>query len=511
MLGHRELTIDDYLAILRRRRWAIAIPIVVVAVGAYLVSLALPARYTSQTLVLIEHQRVPEHYVKSVVTDELNQRLATMQEQILSRTRLQPIIEKFGLYKKDIVHTPMEDLVERLRKSVRVTPVLAMTGTQAGGLPGFYISFTTDNPRLAQQVCAEITSMFMEENLRAREQRAEGTTEFLTKQLEEAKRKLDAQDARLAGFKQRYIGQLPGQEQTNLNIMMGLNTQLEAVNLSLSRAQQDKTYLESLLAQQVAAWESSQAASPGANSPETLEDQLATLQRQLVTLEGRYTLDHPDVIKTKNDIAQLQKKIDQAAAKTKDKPTEDSKKDKRPEPPQIQQLRNQIYLAEQTMQQSAREQTKLQEEIKDYQRRVQLSPVVEQQYKEITRDYQTALEFHNELLAKRQQSEMATDLERRQQGEQFLVMDPANLPERPSFPNRPLFAAGGLGGGLALGLAIAIFLEMRDKSLYTEQDVEFFLGLPTLALVPSIDVENGRKRAFWKRPKKGEALSELSG
>ncbi len=496
MLGNRKLTIDDYLAILRRRRWWIAIPTVVVALGAYLVSLAIHDRYTSKTLVLVEQQKVPENYVRSVVTDALNQRLATMQEQILSRTRLQPIIEKFGLQKQDTGHGPTEDLVDQLRGAIKISAVRTMVGTQPdAGLPGFTISFTADDPHLAQQICGEITSMFMEENLRVREQRAEGTTQFLTTQLEEAKRKLDQQDARVAAFKQRYIGQLPGQEQINMNLLMGLNTQLEAVTQLLSRTQQDKTYMESLLAQQVAAWQASQTT----NNPDSLGPQLAALQSHLVTLEGRYTPDHPDVIKAKNDIAQLKKKIDEAAAAAENKPDAEVHTTKLIEPPQIQQLRNQIHVVEQTLREKSQEQERLQGQIKTYQARVQLSPVVEEQSKEVTRDYQTALEFYNELLSKKTHSEMATDLERRQQGEQFRVMDPPNLPGRASFPNRPLFAAEGLGGGLALGLGLALLLEMGDKSLHNERDVEFYLQLPTLARVPSIGEENGKKAPFWKR------------
>lgn len=376
-----------------------------------------------------------------------------------------------------------------------VTPVRPMLGTRDNGLPGFTISFTADNPQLAQRVCAEITSMFMEENLKVREQRAEGTTEFLGKQLEEAKRKLDEQDARLAVFKQRYVGQLPGQEQANLNILMGLNTQLDAVNQALSRAQQDKTYMGSLLSQQLAAWKASQQA----NTPDTLERQLATLQSQLLTLEARYTDDHPDVIKAKNDIAQLKKKIEEAGIVVKDKPTAETQTASRIEPPHIQQMRNQIYLFEQNMRERSADQERLREQIKMYQARVQLSPVVEQQYKELTRDYQTALDFHNSLLAKKTESEMATDLEKHQQGEQFRVMDPPNLPERPSFPNRRMIAVYGLGGGMALGLSLALVLEMRDKCLRNERDVEFYLQVPTLALVPSVGVTNEKKMAFWKR------------
>jgi uncharacterized protein involved in exopolysaccharide biosynthesis len=171
------------------------------------------------------------------------------------------------------------------------------------------------------------------------------------------------------------------------------------------------------------------------------------------------------------------------------------------EPPEIQKLRSEIRLASESVREKTREHQRLQKQIQMYQERVELSPKVEQQYKELTRDYTTALGFYNELLAKKTESEMATDLERRQQGEQFRVMDPPNLPERPSFPNRPLFALGGLGGGLVLGLGIAMVVEMRDKSMRTDRDVEFYLQLPTLGLIPTLKWPNGRKESSVRRSK----------
>lgn len=508
MLGHRELEFDDYVAILRRRLWVILIPTVVVPVVVYLISLKIPNRYTSQTLVLIESQKVPESYVRSVVSEELGFRLGTMQEQILSRTRLQPIIERFSLYKEDASKVPMEELVDRMRKSISVRPVISEISSRGGGLPGFYVNFTSDNPRLAQQVCGEITSMFMEENLKAREQSAMGTTDFLRNQVEEAKRKLDEQDKKFAEFKMRYIGQLPGQEQTNLSMLMGLNTQLEAVTQALSRAQQDKTYTESLLAQQIAAWKASQ----GSNNPLTLDQQLSQAQSQLVMLEARYTPDHPDVIKQKNDVAQLKKKLAEAEAAGTTEP-QPGKSNPLLEPPQVQQLRNQIYSLDQTIKEKKQQQERLQKDIGTYQARVQLSPVVEEQFKNLTRDYQTALNFYNELLSKKTQSEMATDLERRQQGEQFRVMDPPNLPEKPSYPDRLTFAIGGLVGGLGLGFGIALLIELLDKSLRTEKDVEFYLELPALAVLPRVAEDNvngnrnsnGNKIHFWQRIKRPAA------
>ncbi|MBI4164330.1 MAG: lipopolysaccharide biosynthesis protein, partial [Acidobacteria bacterium] len=213
----------------------------------------------------------------------------------------------------------------------------------------------------------------------------------------------------------------------------------------------------------------------------------------------RYTDDHPDVIKLKNDIAEIQKKIEQA----KDQPEPATAASNTPpvkrETPQIQQLRAQIRQLDQTIQEKVRDQSRLRGQIGMYQSRLSLSPAVEQQFKELTRDYQTALNFYNELLAKESQSKMATNLERRQQGEQFRVMDPANLPQSPSFPNRPLFAAGGLGIGLAIGIGITLLLEMQDKTIRTEGDVKFFLQVPTLALIPISHINLNGKKGFWSR------------
>jgi len=503
MLGHRQLNLDDYLEILRRRWWVILIPALVGCVGAYLFSRTLANQYTSRTLVLVEEQAVPDTYVKSVVTGDIGQRLGTMQEQILSRTRLQPIIEKFGLFGNDKGRVAMEDLVDRLRKDISITPIQSLVSTKEGELPGFAIGFTANDPRLAQQVCAEITSMFIEENLHLREQRAEGTTDFLKTEVDQAKGNLDAQDAKLADFKRKYIGALPGNEQADMNILASFSSQLDAVTSQLNRAQQDKAYQDSLLAQQLSAWEMSQKS--GGPREDTLEQRLADLQGQLVTMQAHYTVDHPEVVKLKEDIAALKKKIADNAAHANGKTVQAAEPSNRTEPPEMQQLRFQIHQSEVFIREKTREQARLKQQLNTYQARLSMSPGVEQQYKELTRDYQTALAFYNELLTKRSQSEMATSLERRQQGEQFRVMDAADLPEKPSFPNRPAFAAGGLAAGLALGIGITLLIELRDKSLLTENDVEHFLGLPTLAMVPLIGKWDGKKKHIARPSEREEA------
>jgi len=482
MSGMRQLDFDDYLEIFRRRWWLVTVLALIGTGAGYGLAHFLPKRYTSQTLVLVEQPTVPGDYVKPVITQDVNQRLATMQQQILSRTRLEPVIQQFGLFPEDIKQLSMEDLVQRLREAISVTPIRAMSGTEGRQLPGFNISVVYDDARLAQQICSTITSMFMEENLKLRQQLSEQTTQFLSKQLEDAKARLDEQDSKLAAFKRLHIGSLPDESNTNLNILTGLTTQLDAVTQALGRAQQDKTYAESLLAQQIETWQSSQVG----QNPETLGQQLTARELQLSDLQSKYTDDHPDVIKAKNDVETLKKKIAESEAKD-NAPKPDKSAKSAAEPPQIQNLRTQIFQLSEAIKERTAQQEEIQRQIKLYRARVESSPTIEQEYKELTRDYQTALAFYNDLLSKRDQSAMANDLERHQQGEQFQVLDPANLPDKPSFPNKQLFALGGSGAGLGLGVGLVLMIELLDTSLRSSRNVEFALRLPVLAMIPTIE------------------------
>ncbi len=255
MVRDGQIGLEDAKRILRMYWWIPPITVTGCVAIAMLLASVLPKKYTSQTLILVQQPAVPTDIVRPVVTEDLNHRLASMQEQILSRTRLEPIIEKLGLYPEVFGKVHIEDLVERLRTSIVITPLSSMPGTQNQSLPGFYVNVTFDNPQLGQQICTEITSMFMEQNARALEQQAARTTSFLSEQLAEAKAKLDAQDGKLAQFKMKYLGSLPEEEQRNLSLLMGMNSQLEANTQTLNRAQQDKVFDESMFNQEKASLE----------------------------------------------------------------------------------------------------------------------------------------------------------------------------------------------------------------------------------------------------------------
>jgi polysaccharide chain length determinant protein (PEP-CTERM system associated) len=504
MLAQRELTREDYLEILRRRLWMIVVPAVVFAICAYTISLFLASRYTSETVVLVEEQAVPESLVKPLIGGDVNQRLATMQEQILSRTRLQQIIEKFGLYKEETRRMSMEDMVAHLRRSITVSPVRPMAETRANGLPGFTVSVVAGEADIAQQICSEITSFFMQQNVLLRERRAEDTTDFLTKQLTESKRKLDEQDAKLADFQRRYMGELPEEMPANLSLLAGLSSQLEATSQALNRAQQDKIFLESMLEQDKP---SQKLAAAPAGDPDILHKQLAQLQYQLASLRSQYTDQHPDVRRTKKDIADLERRIrDGVAAQS---PEVARRADEEPveiRTPQSQQLKAQLQQVNATIREKTLQQAQIQQEISDVHAKLKLTPAIGQEYKALTRDYQTALNIYNDLLKKQSDSEMATDLERRQEGEQFRVLDPPSLPQKPTYPNRPIFGFGGFVVGLAFGLAVVFVIEVQDTTFRTDRDVERILKLPALAMIPLLQLPESNNHLKARVPQPSEAV-----
>jgi polysaccharide chain length determinant protein (PEP-CTERM system associated) len=495
MIENRELTMDDYLAILRRRAKLIVIPVLLAPLAGLLISYAFPAKYTSRSLILVEGQKVPESMVQPVVSQDLTARIATLQQQVLSQSKLQPVIERLYPGKSS---QEVSELIDQISQNMTVDPVVTdlaqfgkkKPGAQNSSVPGFYVTYSASNPREAQQICRELTSLLVDENLKSVADVAKGTSDVLNKGIEDAKRNLDDLDARLANFKKRYVGQLPGDEENNLKILMGLNSQLEANTQTLNRAQQDKAYTESLVAQQVAAWKSAQSST----NPQTLEKQLSDLQSQLLDLQARYTADHPDVIKAKADIAEVKKKlaeINKAATDPTDAPTE---KASAIEPPEIRQLRSQLHQYSDLISAATRDQKRLEEEIAVYQGRVSLSPAVEEQYKAMARDYDNAQKTYQELLAKKSSADLTVQMNQQAQGEQMAMLNPPNLPESPSFPNRLLFAGGGLGVGLALGMGLTMWQELRDKSIRTQADVEAALDLPMLVAVPWVGPNAGENK-----------------
>ncbi len=519
MIQNRELTMDDYLGMMRRRAKVIFLPVLAATLLgylAYLVTNRYFARYTSQSTILVEGQKVPENMVQPVVSEDLGARMATLQQQVMSQTNLQPVVERVFPGKNT---QEVGEMIETIRQSMKVEQVptdLLQLGAKrrpgtGGNSGGFYVSYTAPKPREAQQVCNELTNLLVNENLKSVQAAAKGTTNVLSKGIEDAKRNLDELDSRLAAFKNANTGKLPSDQDSNMKILMGLNAQLEANTQTLSRAQQDKAYTESLLAQQLAAWKSTQSST----NPQTLEKQLSDLQSQLLSLQARYTEDHPDVMKTKADISEVKKKLAEINKASSDATDTTPDKASAMEPPEIRQLRTQVHQYGDLLTAATHDKDRLQREINEYQGRVRLSPALEGEYNALQRDLENAQKSYQDLLDKKSKADLTVSMTNQEQGEQMTLLNPANMPDAPSFPNPWLFSGIGLGVGLAVGIGMAMWLELRDQSIRTEADAEAALELPLLAAVPWVGVmaaENGEsKLKFWNRNKSTDEHNETVG
>lgn len=499
---------------LRRRAKIILIPALLAPLAGFLISYAFTPKFTAQSTVLIEGQKIPESMVQPVVLEDLTARVSTLQNQVLAESKLKPLVEKLYPGK-----TPAQvgEIIDAIRLNMTVEPVpsdlLAIgagskTAKKPGTspFPGFNVKFTASNAREAQQICNELTDLLVREYANQINDAAAGTSEVLNRGIEDAKSNLDGMDAKLAEFKKQYVGQLPGDEESNLKILTGLNSQLESNTQTLNRAQQDKSYTESMLAQQISAWKQSQ----NSTNPETLQKQLSDLQTQLLQLKSKYTDDHPDVIKTKADIDGVKKKLADMNKASADSPDDGTEKASASEPAEIRQLRLQLHQYGDLITAATRDQKRLEQEIAQYQGRISLSPAIEEQYKALTRDYDNAQKTYEDLLAKKSSADLTVKMNNQAVGERMVPLIAADLPDAPSFPNRWIFALGGLAAGLAIGAGISLLLEMRDNSIRNERDAEAVLELPTLIAVPWVGVEgaataNGNKLKFWQRKK---ALSD---
>jgi polysaccharide chain length determinant protein (PEP-CTERM system associated) len=503
MLGHRTLNLEDYLSILKRRWWIIAVPAVLFPIIAYGITFFIQPQYVSQTLVLIEQQRVPNDFVPSVVNENLDSRLASMKEQILSRSSIQPIIEKYNLYANQ--HLSMDGRIDLARSSIDIKPIHSDI-SRSDGLPGFFIYFTANDAHTAQLVCGEVQSLFVKQSLIARQTTVDETTAFLRNQLEEAKHTLDDQDAKLAAFQEKNSGRLPSDESNNMNILGTLDTQLDAVTQSVQNMEQNKSVMQAMLAQQSAAQSNSSAATPS-QTPQVQQAELDRLQAEEADLATHYQPDYPDLKTVRRKIADLRKQMSQAV------PTPETSAAPAPyraDSASVQQLRAQLRGLENAIESKHKQQDGLEQQIHSYQARVQSTPEVEAEYKELTRGSQTAQSFYDSLQVKLNQSNMGADLEHRQQGETFRVMDEPNLPDGPTHPKKSVFVGAGLAVGIGIGLLVVAFIEYKDTALRSERDIWAFTQLPTLAVIAwSGDIAQARiskmdrlKRLFSKTPPK---------
>src|SRR5450432_434854 len=505
-------SLGDYWSILQRRRWWILLPTFCCWAAVWTGGWLWPDRYESEALILVEQQKVPEHYVMSNVTLDLQDRVRGMTQQILSRTRLQATIDRFHLYPRSrglSSFLETRDPVERMRKDIQIELVQSdsKTGGRPGELTAFKIHYFASSPEIARQVNSELTSLFIEENLKSQQQLSESTTAFLNSQLVDARAKLEEQEAKVREFKAKHFGDLPSQLSSNVQILSGLQGQLEGIQRAVDGATQQKLYLESLLQQ----YQSAQAALVTGESvvapPEAVEKQLIDLRSRLVDARSKYTDDYPDIVALKDKIAQteaLKKQIeDEIVSKEKTAAANDSVKPSAAEAVRqrpttsMMQIQSQIKSNQLEIQNYEKRRRDLESQISSYQSRLNLTPATEQELTDISRGYEGSKVNYDSLLQKQNQSQLATSLEQRQQGEHFSIIDPPSSPVKPFSPNHLLVSLGGLGFGAAVGLVLVAFMELTNVCIRREKDLEGLVHARVLVGIPSLSARvDGRVRVL---------------
>jgi succinoglycan biosynthesis transport protein ExoP len=482
---------ETYRDVLYRRRWWFLLIAFGIWFGGWLFAWLLPAIYRSESVVLIEQQKVPEQYVVPNVSIDVQERLHSMTQTILSRTRLERIIDDLHLYSKDRPKVTMEELVDRMRRDIRID--LVQAPGKRDELTAFKLSYSSGDPHTAQQVTSQLTSLFIEENLRAREQQSESTTGFLQNQLEDARKQLAEQEQRIRDFKGKYLGQLPGQMQSNVGILSGLQGRLEAESDALNRAKQQNLYMQSLLGQYRAVRSQVKQGKTEAPLSEQLDREITTLKTQISDLSARYTDRHPDLLKARKQLAateELRKKM-QADAESADSKPKSQDTDAPRTASEVNamtpiiELESQLKANDREIKDRQKAIDTLELDIAEYQRRLNETPVREQQLADLSRDYDQTRSNYESLLGKKNQSELATNLEKRQQGEQLRVLDPPSLPLKPYSPDRFRYSFFALVAGCILALLVCAALESIDDRVHSERDLKEF-STALLAEIPKL-------------------------
>jgi len=484
------------------------IPFFIGWLAVWTASWILPPRYKSGTLILVEQPTMPKSLVASNINDDdLQERLQTITQQILSRTRLLHIIDELNLYASDRRRTSPDELVEHMRKDIQIELVRDVHNQ----VNAFNVYYWARDPNVAQQVTSQITNLFINENLEVRQQQAEDTTKFLEGQLETARQTLAAQDEKISEFKAQHVGELPAQLATNLQILAGLQSQLQGEEDALNSARQQHAYLQSLVDQYRALQGSSKTSDGAPLGLAAIDQELEKLKAQLADLNSRgYTDRHPDVRKLKAQIATTENMRAQAiagvktqgggsAASANNGSVPVTAADIRDGSPLVQ-LQGQLHANETEIANKEQGVTALKAKVGEYQGRLNQEPEREHQLEELTRGYDQSKANYADLQKKVTESAMATNMEHQQQGQRFRVLDPPSLPLKPDFPDRLKFCGIGLGIGLALGAVVAGAFEMADDRAYSEAEIRGLLPVPVISEIPAIataEDEQISKRKLW--------------
>jgi len=494
--------LDTLLEVWSRRKWlailAFAFPL---AAGVSLTAF-LPNIYRSTATVLVDRQQIPETFVQATVTSALETRLHTISQEILSRSRLEALVSRFGLYADLRQRVAAEDVIERMRKDIRLELKGAETRGQREATVAFTISYQGGDPTTVALVTNTLASFYIEENLKARERQAAGTAEFLKAQLAETKQRLDEQEQRVSEFKRRHIGELPQQMEANLGTLERLHTQLRLNADNQTRATERRQALSNQLAEAESLLATPALAAPvgGSGRPpsrsETIEARLAKSKEELAKLRTRFSDKYPDVVLLAAEISALEREL--ADAESRDpKREEKALPQATPLTPYVLRLKEALSEVEGETKVLKGEDKRLRDAIATYQGRIENVPKREQEFRELSRDYESTRELYQSLLKRSEEAQLAESMEQRQKGEQFRVLDPAVPKPKPAAPNRVQLFVIVLLGSLGLAAGAVVLAEKIDTSFHTIDDLRAFSPVPVLVSIPLIVTHTDRRRRRW--------------
>ena len=504
----KSFNVHDYVEILLRRVWYIVIPFIVVLMGTVLYAFYAPREYQATTLVLVIPQKVPAQFVQPTVTSKIEDRLPSISQEILSRTRLEQIVSEFRLYPKEVRSRSMEEVVEFMRKNIQIE----IPKKDEKEKNYFTISYTGRDPKVVTMVTNKLASLFIEENLKFRELQAQGTSEFLAIELTATKAKLELQEDAVAEFKKRFMGELPEQRDANLKVLEQLMSLYQRISENLRSAEDRKVLLqrqisdtENLMAYvtrdgREESLSPSNPVRPGLKDPQ--EIQLEQLKNHLADLQGKYTEKHPDILIARKKIADLEPKVEKARLEKEAEENSPSpgvrmetKKSRIGDETDYRlmlrrkEMENQVVATDMEVQRLREEEAKVKAQMAKYRERIENTPIREQAMANLSRDYQNTRESYQKLLQKSQDAEQAENLERRQKGEQFKIIDPARVPEKPVKPNILKVLLLGFCLAVASGFGLAFFREQLDHSFRDAEDLEASFRFKVLANIPKIEVK----------------------
>ncbi len=524
-------TLSEYLQIFKRRKKQFLIPVIVLSVLSLIVAFALPAVYRSTATVLIEQQEIPQDLVRSTISTYADQRLEVMQQKVMTTSNLLRIIEKFNLYHHELQKKTREEVIDEMRDDIGMEPVSAdvvdpRTGRPSTATIAFSVYFDHKSPEMAQKVANELVSLYLNENLKTRNQDAKEASLFLQEESKRLGNRITKQEAKLARFKEGNMRKLPELVQFNIQLMTTVESELLDIDRQIQATKEKKIYLESQLARlqpNATLYSSSGKRILGK------ESRLKTLQAELVTMSASYAPDYPGVLKTKKEIKALEKELGVSESRTelllelkklktdylmarekysdkypgviklkrelgklraKIKHTPDDVLENapviKPDNPAYIEIQSQLESAKANLKSYAKRRSETQKRIKRYENRIKSAPKVEQEYRALTRDYENNIKKYQEVKDKLMEANLSRELEQQQKGERFTLIEPPLLPEIPYSPNRLMIIVLGLILSLGAGLATVVILESMDDSVRGVKSMESLFGAAPLATIPYI-------------------------